>query len=281
MLHYKPPRYIQDYLKYNYRPFEQIEDSLFDEVAEGLKTLQSSDPLVSIVLIAYNEEDYVFGTLLSLSKLDHTYPLEIIVVNNNSTDSTQKFLDRVGVRSVFESKQGYANARQAGLNSAVGKYVISGDTDTLYPKDWIKPMITPMEKDEKVVCTYSKSRFYRENNNYTLGLYLYEKGRTLDSFIKAYKRPHLNVRGFSMAFRRDVALEIGGYNTQVKRGSDGYLGIELLDRGKLKMVRDKRALVYTNMRRTIVEGGLFQNFMKRFFVTMRYFFHMFTRQKDR
>lgn len=281
MFDYKPPAYIQDYLSYNHQPFETISDAIFSEVANRIKNLQSPNPLVSIVLIAYNEQSYVFGTLLSISHLKSSYPLEIIVVNNNSTDDTQKFLDSTGVISVFEEKQGYANARQTGLKLAKGKYVISGDTDTLYPREWVEPMINPMEKDSSVVCTYSKFRFYRENSKYSLGLFIYEKGRTLDTYIKGYKRPHLNVRGFSMAFRRDVAVDLGGYNTQVKRGSDGYLGIELLDRGKLKMVRNKKSMVYTNMRRTIVEGSLFQHFMKRFFVTMRYFFHMFTRQRDR
>ena len=281
MLKYAPPKYIENYLTYNRVPIDNIPESVVSGVAERITRLQSKDPLVSLIFIAYNEQDYIFTTLLSLSHLETSYPLEIIVVNNNSTDDTQKIIDKAKVISVFEKNQGYAYARQAGLKIARGKYIISGDTDTLYPKNWVDPMIDPMEKDNKVVCTYNRFRFYREDGKYTFGLYLYEQGRILDSYIKAYKRPHLNVRGFSMAYRHDTAKKVGGYNVEVKRGSDGYLGIELLDHGKLKMVTNRDATVYTNMRRAIMQGGLFQNFTKRLFETMRYFFHMFTPQKDR
>jgi glycosyltransferase involved in cell wall biosynthesis len=281
MLDYKPPRYIQDYLSFNYTPIDDIPSEVLQGVAERIKKLQSDKPLVSLILIAYNEQDYIFGTLLSISRIQSSYPLEIIVVNNNSTDDTQKFLDRTGVISVFEKEQGYANARQAGFKVCRGKYIISGDTDTLYPVNWVDPLIKPMERDDSVVCTYNRFRFYSEEEKYSFGLYLYEKARLLDAYFKAYKRPHLNVRGFSMAFRKDTAEKVGGYNIEVRRGSDGYLGIELLDHGKLEMVKDKSAEVYTNMRRTISHGGLFQTFMRRASTTFRYFFHMFTPQKER
>lgn len=281
MFNTQPPAYIKDYQAYNYVPIEEIPEHLFDEVKKRIERLQSEDPYVSIVLIAYNEQDYVFATLMSISYLESKYPIEIIVVNNNSTDNTQEFLDRCGVRTVFEKAQGYAHARQAGLMEARGKYVISGDTDTLYPKGWVDPMVKPMEEDEKTVCTYGNFRFYTDDHNYNMGLWMYEKARTVDINIKSIQRPHLNVRGFSMAFRRDLAVKLGGYNTKIYRGSDGYLGIELLDLGKLRMVKDIRSRVYTNMRRTLMDGGLFQSFKKKFFTTSRRFFRMLTPQKER
>jgi len=82
-----------------------------------------------------------------------------------------------------------------------------------------------------------------------------------------------------MAFRKDVALRFGGYNTKVFRGSDGYLGLQLLGEGEIKLVKNRGALVFTNMRRTLMDGGLLKAFVKRFSVTFKYFFHMFTRQK--
>lgn len=274
-----PPTYIKDYQAYNYRPMEEIPDEVFEATRERLAALQSDKPLVSLVLIAYNEQDYIFATLYSLSFLKSKYPVELMVVNNNSTDRTQEFLDRCGVPTVFEKSQGYAFARQAGLKIARGKYVISGDTDTLYPPGWVDPLIGPMEKDQKVVCTYSRFAFYRDDHDYDFSLWLYERARLMDIYFKSFRRPHLNVRGFSMAFRKSTAEEIGGYNTNVYRGSDGYLGLELLNRGKVMLVSSRESMVFTNMRRTQMDGSLMKAFLKRSAVTFRYFFHMFTRQK--
>jgi len=279
MLRSIPPKYIRQYQAFNYKPIDDIADEVIRETAIRLKGIQSQEPLVSIVLIAHNEEDFIFATLYSLSFLESKFPLEILVVNNNSTDQTQEILDRCGVKSIFEPNQGYAFARQAGLFEAKGKYVISGDTDTLYPKNWVDTMVEPMEKDEKIVCTYSRYSFHRDDNNYSFDLFLYNQARIMDVYFKAFKRPHLNVRGFSMAFRKEVALGLGGYNTKIYRGSDGYLGLQLLGEGGLKLVKNKNALVYTSMRRTMMDGGLMKAFLKRLSVTLKYFFHMFTRQE--
>ena len=279
MLRTVPPAYIKEYQSYNYRPIDEIPDEVFQSTAERIKKLQSDDPLVSLVFIAYNEEDYIFATLYSVSFLESDYPLEIIVVNNNSKDRTQEVLDKCGVPTIFEESQGYAFARQAGLKKARGKYIISGDTDTLYPPGWVDPLIKKMENDSRVVCTYSRFAFYRDDHDYGLSLFLYERARLMDIYFKSLRRPHLNVRGFSMAFRKDVAMKIGGYNTKVIRGSDGYLGLELLNHGKVELVSDNKSMVYTNMRRTQMDGSLMKAFLKRSGVTMRYFFHMFTKQK--
>lgn len=281
MLKFRPPNFISDYIQYLNTPFCKIPEAVWEGIYNRIASMQNDEPYVSIVLIAYNEQEFLSSTLLSISNLQSVFPLEIIVVNNNSTDKTQDIIDRSGAISVFEKSQGYSHARQAGLKRARGKYVISGDADTLYPPGWVDAMILPMEKDQEIVCTYSRFRFYKEDEKYTIGLNLYEQARTIDIWFKDYKRPHLNVRGFSMAFRKSVAEQVGGYNTELTRGSDGYLGIELLDLGKIKLVNNRNAVVYTNMRRAMLEGGLLQNFKKRFFNTLRYFFHMFTPQKDR
>jgi glycosyltransferase involved in cell wall biosynthesis len=41
-------------------------------------------PLISIVIPAFNEEKNILSTLRSLSEISTTYPVEILVVNNNS-----------------------------------------------------------------------------------------------------------------------------------------------------------------------------------------------------
>ena len=68
----------------------------------------------SVVVPAYNEAAYIGRALDSLQHQDFDGTYEIIVVDNNSTDSTADVAARYGVRVVSEPQQGVCAARQRG-----------------------------------------------------------------------------------------------------------------------------------------------------------------------
>jgi glycosyltransferase involved in cell wall biosynthesis len=87
-------------------------------------------------------------TLLSLGRslIQVSNPIEIVVVDNGSTDDTQSLLrtlDLAGVslRVVFEPIAGVARARNAGIRGALGDPVIFVDDDMRFPDDWLKPLM--------------------------------------------------------------------------------------------------------------------------------------------
>ena len=132
---------------------DDLPESFFDETREALSRFRSDNPLVSIVIPALNEEFTIIRTLHSLSCNKTTYPVEIIVVNNNSTDRTQLVLDKLNVKSVFQPVAGWGPARQAGQEKALGKYILSADADSFYPPQWIQIMTTALLKDN-ISCVY-------------------------------------------------------------------------------------------------------------------------------
>ena len=75
----------------------EIPDSLLDEIKRNLNHQESKSPLVSIVVIAYNEERRLTACLWSLSELRTKYPIEILGVNNNSKDRTEEVYQRLGL----------------------------------------------------------------------------------------------------------------------------------------------------------------------------------------
>jgi glycosyltransferase involved in cell wall biosynthesis len=88
----------------------------------------------SIIIPAYNEEEYLPLTLESLIKSMNAvskYKGEIIVTDNNSTDRTAAIAEEHGARVVFEEHRQISRARNAGAKSASGKYLIFVDSDTL------------------------------------------------------------------------------------------------------------------------------------------------------
>ena len=101
------------YLSIYGKPFSEVPKDIIEGTRERLTRLQSDEPLVSVVMIAYNEELRLPACLWSLSELKATYPIEIIGVNNNSKDQTERVYQAFGIPYFNEPKQspGYARLR--------------------------------------------------------------------------------------------------------------------------------------------------------------------------
>ena len=91
----------------------------------------------SIIIPAYNEENYLPGTLESVKKAMNPLKLtgEIIVADNNSTDKTSEIASSYGVKVVFEGHNQISRARNKGARAAKGKFLIFLDADTCLPED--------------------------------------------------------------------------------------------------------------------------------------------------
>lgn len=247
------PRLLQE------KKLEEIPSSFFDEVNAGLKALQSEDPLISITIPAFNEEVSILRTLYSLSRNKTTYPLEIIVVNNNSTDRTQEVLDRLNVRSVFQPKAGWGPARQMGQEQARGKYILSADADCIYPPDWIQKMAKELLKDG-VTCVYGGYSFLAPLGKSRVKYFVYEIFKNIIVKIRNFKRPWFNCGGASMGYVRKLSMEIGFIDRFI-RGEDGRMCFELARRGKI--VRVPGVVVWTSPRTLEKEGSLTRSFINR------------------
>lgn len=92
---------------------------------------------ISIVIPVYNEEDYLKACLDAVA-LQSVKPLEVVVVDNNSTDKSIAIAEKYPfVRVVKEKKQGIVFARSKGFNSSKGTIIARIDADTIIPTDWI------------------------------------------------------------------------------------------------------------------------------------------------
>lgn len=98
---------------------------------------QNKKLTVSIVIPAYNEEDFLRVCLEAIAR-QTVQPLEVIVVDNNSTDKTAEIAQSFPFVTVIrELKQGVVFARDTGFNAARGDIIGRIDVDTIVPKDWV------------------------------------------------------------------------------------------------------------------------------------------------
>ena len=230
----------------DYSGFDDIPEDIFSSISENFKKLNSAEPLVSINIIAWNEEKNILRTLSSLSEIKSKYPVEVIVVDNNSVDRTSEIIRRCGLTPVHEKKQGYGFARQAALQASKGKIILTGDSDTIYLPGWVDAMVKNMV-EQKAIATFGSYAFIPPADTSRFSLAVYEQLRNFNHFFKRISRPHLSVVGMNFGFLRKDALEIGFVKENI-RGEDGRMAFELAKRGKVIYISCNNSVVWTHYR---------------------------------
>lgn len=114
---------------------------------------------VSIVVPVYNEEKYLRNCLLNIFNQSEL-PDEVIVVDNNCTDSSMSIAAEFPVKIVRERKQGMIPARNRGFDTAKYEIIARTDADTIVPKNWIK-LIKKNFTKHKIAAQSGPARFYR------------------------------------------------------------------------------------------------------------------------
>ncbi len=258
----KIPKQIQKFLTLDFN----AESSCSSINIAYKKLSKEGKPVVSIVIPAYNEEANIIPTLGSLANNLTSKIVEIIVVNNNSTDRTEAIAKLCGVKCILESKQGITNARNAGLSQATGTYILNADADTIYPEDWIDQMVDPLLNFSDTALTYGQFSLIPTGSTSRTVYYFYEKLAEITRMInRSRKDEAVNVYGFNSGFRRLQGLDVDGFNHPNGTNEDGWLALKLRNKGfgRLHCVTSRKTLVWTTDRRIQLDGGLFKAILKR------------------
>ena len=103
---------------------------------------------VSTVIPCHNGERYVAETIRSVLRQGHDR-LEIIVVDDGSTDRTREVVESLGppVRYVRQPRGGAARARNGGVALATGAILAFLDADDLWPDGALSALLAPLERD--------------------------------------------------------------------------------------------------------------------------------------
>ena len=254
-------KWYTKYLQVYEKPFVDAPQSVIDEVRNKLAKLQSNQPVVTVSLIGYNEEKRLLACLWSLSEMICKYPVEIIGVDNESTDRTAEIYQATGIPYYTENQHSCGFARLCGLNNAKGKYHINIDSDTLYPPHYVETMIKVLEKPG-VVAVSSLWSYIPDKNHSWIGLKFYEFARDVHLYLQSFNRPELSVRGLVFAYRTDYARQVG-IRTDIRRGEDGSLALGLKKYGKIVFVRKRKARAVTGYGTISADGSLLNSFKVR------------------
>ena len=170
---------------------------------------------VSVIVPAYNEKECIANTLASLAR--STHPIEIIVVDDGSTDGTSEIareaafsLGMTNVRVVRQENAGKPAALNNGVRSASYDIVVMMDGDTVFEPDTVRELVQPFA-DPGVGAVAGNAKV--GNRNTVIGAWQhieYVMGFNLDRRMYDLLRCMPTIPGAIGAFRRDAVLQVGG-----------------------------------------------------------------------
>ena len=176
-------------------------------------------PKVSVVVAAKDEEEHLPACLASLVKVD--YPrdlLEIIIVNDQSVDSTPAVIDRFAGEYGFVRRvdavegtdmRGKANALSQGIDSAQGEFILLTDADCSVPVTWISGTLKHFEEKTGIVGGVT---LILKADNVLSGVQSLDWDFLLSigSAAATIRKP-LACLGNNLAFRKKAYEDVGGY----------------------------------------------------------------------
>ncbi len=210
---------------------------------------------VSVVIPAYNEETYIGACLKSVIANRGPDFLEIIVVDNASTDRTGEIAKSFpGVTVVREPAKGLTKARQCGLMAAKGDLVAYIDADTQMPPGWGAIVQQEFAKDKNLVCLSGPFRYY---DMPAFRKFLTELLWNLMVPL-VYRLVGFMVLGANFVAKREALMKIGGFDTTIEfYGEDTDIARRLSKVGKVKF---KIGFFIMGSGRRLMQQGLVKTF---------------------
>lgn len=111
-----------------------------------------NNPKVSIIILNYNGKRWLKKCLPTIKKIKYK-PLEVLIVNNGSTDDSSEFIKKnfpwIKITELKKNR-GFAGANNIGVRKATGKYVLLLNNDTMVTPGFLKPIVERMENDKTI-----------------------------------------------------------------------------------------------------------------------------------
>ena len=188
-------------------------------------------PRFSVVVPALDEEAVLGACLDALAAQTFAGGVQVIVVDNGSTDGTAALARRHGAHVLGEPRPGVCFARQRGLEAAVGEIVVTTDADTTFSTDWLQRIDDQLRGRPDAVavagpCVYVAGPWW--SRAWTWLLF------GLVAAVAATTGRVLYVTATNLAFRRSA---FRGYDTQLTQGGD--------ELDVLRRLRRQGAVVFT------------------------------------
>lgn len=176
------------------------------------------NPLVSVVILAYNNLDYTKLCIESLYKNSSHLDFELITINNGSTDGTREFFNSLANQKKISIAEncGVDKAFNKGLQLADGKFIVFISNDLVLTPNWLDNLLECIQSDEKIgmvvpVCNFS-SNFQQVSLSYANMEELFEAAKKYNRCDPKKWEERLRLITYSFVAKTDLLKKLGGFD---------------------------------------------------------------------
>ena len=181
--------------------------------------------IISVIVTTKNEQEVIENLLKSLKKQSFKQ-FEIIVVDNNSTDTTKQISDKY-TKSVYNYGPERSSQRNYGVKKSKGEYVLILDADMELTKDVLRSCAKKMKKDVSVGALIIPEKSF---------------GKGFWAKCKAFERQfYVGDENIEAArfFKKDLFLKFKGYDKNITGPEDWDLPLRMRKAGiKIGRIKD-------------------------------------------
>ena len=172
-------------------------------------------PFVSVVVCSYNGSATIRDCMEGLQQLN--YPnYEVIVVNDGSKDKLAEIVGEYPVRLINTSNRGLSNARNTGMLEAKGEIVAYIDDDAYPDKDWLRYLAYAYQTTPHAAI--GGPNIAPDNDGPIATCVANAPGGPVHVLLTDEIAEH--IPGCNMSFRKDVLLELGGFDPIYRAAGD-------------------------------------------------------------
>ncbi len=189
----------------------------------AVSTSEARDPLVSVIVPCYNGAAFLEEALRSA--LAQSYPeVEVVVVDDGSTDSSAEIARRFPVRYIRQENRGLSEARNLGIRESKGSYLVFLDADDRLKPRAIETGLGALALRPDCALTVGDHVFIAADSSYLADS---AKERHLHSHYEALLRSNFIEMISSVLFRRSIFDEVGGFDATLRVAEDYELYLRI------------------------------------------------------
>jgi glycosyltransferase involved in cell wall biosynthesis len=197
--------------------------------------MQSKRPILSIIVITFNQLTFLKQTIESIVKQETDYFFELIIADDCSTDGSQEYCESLGATDKYfyqyvrMGENGGITANcNLGLSKARGKYVTLIGGDDLFLPLKIQTHVDYMEANPSKVISYHPVKIFDSITGSTILLTNQSKVDTPLNVLEIIK---LCIPGSVSVLARSDAIPAGGFDKRLPMVSDWLYYIEIAAKG--------------------------------------------------
>ena len=215
--------------------------------------------LISIVIPVYNRAEMVKTTLDSVVRQTHR-PIQLVLVDNNSTDDTYKVLQ--GFKQEYESQvfavevlresiSGACAARNAGGKVAKSEWIMFFDSDDTMDSCLVEKYVAKIKEQPKADIITTNVDMVKDGKHFSVNF------AKQDFMVNHIFHSCLSTQRYIA--RKSLIEAVGGWNNDVKCWNDWELGIRLLLASPNVSVLDDGVYVHINVHGETITGNSYSD----------------------